>query len=176
MLWDLLGCAIVFYIPQCTDYCVFFSLFFFYRVKNQCVYLIAAEGSGTPHYITACSNTNYDCSLSMQSGGPSNSRLLAKHFSLVVFRLSYVLYIMYRHSYLANKLLYYEAVLLRVPALCKSQSRRGVFFFFFILRNSSASLPGATSAFQGRDTRFGRRWKLFSPPPPLYDKHISRTG
>lgn len=31
------------------------------------------RGSGTPHYITACYNTNYDCSLSMQSGGPSDS-------------------------------------------------------------------------------------------------------
>lgn len=31
MLWDKLGCAIVFYIQQCTDYCVFF----FYRVKKK---------------------------------------------------------------------------------------------------------------------------------------------
>lgn len=60
------------------------------------------EGSGIPRYITACvTEYSYDCSLSMQSGSPSTFVLLS--IFLVVIRLSYVLYILYRHSYLVNK-------------------------------------------------------------------------
>lgn len=65
------------------------------------VYLIA-RGGGVRNpslYITACFKTNqntkknsYDCSLSMQSG--SQSTFVLPSIFLVVFRLSYVLYIL----------------------------------------------------------------------------------
>lgn len=102
----------------------------------------------------------------MQSGGPSNSCFLAKHFSLVVFRLSYVLYILYRHSYLANKLLYYETMLLLIPAQYEVAG-----FLFFFLWNLLTSLPQATSAFRDvTHTLWSSRETFFFR---LHDKHIS---
>lgn len=71
----------------------------------QCVYLIAQRGQESLVISLRVTEYSYDCSLSMQSG--SQSTFVLPSISLVVFRLSYVLYILYRHSYLANKLLYY---------------------------------------------------------------------
>lgn len=77
----------------------------FYIGNAMCIFN-SPEGSGIPRYIIACvTEYNYDCSLFMQSGSPST--FVLPNIFLVVFRLSYVLYILYRHSYLANKLLYY---------------------------------------------------------------------
>lgn len=71
----------------------------------QCVYLIAQRGQESLVISLRVTEYSYDCSLSMQS--ESQSTFVLPSISLVVFRLSYVLYILYRHSYLANKLLYY---------------------------------------------------------------------
>lgn len=82
-----------------------YRLLLFYIGNAMCIFN-CPEGSGIPRYIIACvTEYNYDCSLLMQSGSPST--FVLPSIFLVVFRLSYVLYILYRHSYLANKLLYY---------------------------------------------------------------------
>ncbi len=82
-----------------------YRLLLFYIGNAMCIFN-CSEGSGIPHYIMPCvTDYNYDRSLSMQSGSPST--FVSPSIFLVVFRLSYVLYILYRHSYLANKLLYY---------------------------------------------------------------------
>lgn len=82
-----------------------YRLLLFYIGNAMCIFN-CPEGSGIPRYIIACvTEYSYDCSLSMQSGSPST--FVLPSIFLVVFRLSYVLYILYRHSYLANKLLYY---------------------------------------------------------------------
>lgn len=82
-----------------------YRLLLFYIGNAMCIFN-CPEGSGIPRYIIACvTEYSYDCSLSIQSGSPST--FVLPSIFLVVFRLSYVLYILYRHSYLANKLLYY---------------------------------------------------------------------
>lgn len=79
---------------------VYRLLLFLYRVM-QCVYLNAQRGQESLVISLRVLQNSYDCSLSMQSGSPSTFVLLS--IFLVVFRLSYVLYILYRHSYSANK-------------------------------------------------------------------------
>lgn len=82
-----------------------YRLLLFYIGNAMCIFN-CPEGSGIPRYIIACvTKYNYDCSLLMQSGSPST--FVLPSIFLVLFRLSYVLYILYRHSYLANKLVYY---------------------------------------------------------------------
>lgn len=69
-----------------------------FSIGNAMCIFNCAEGSGIPHYIIACvTKYNYDCSLSMQSGSRSTFVSPSTIF-LVVFRLSYVLYILYRLS------------------------------------------------------------------------------
>lgn len=72
MLWDLLGCAIVFYIKWCTDYCCIIEV-------KQCVYLIAPRGQESLVISLRVTENSYDCSLSMQSGSRSTF-CFAKHF------------------------------------------------------------------------------------------------
>lgn len=75
-------------------------------VKQSVQRVKSSEFLEKPLYHCVCSRIKlYDCSLSLQSG--SRSTFVLPHIVLVVFRLSCVLYILYRHSYLANKLLYY---------------------------------------------------------------------
>lgn len=89
MLWDLLGCAIVFYIQPCTD-CFIGAM--------QRAYLRGVGNLSLYHRV---------CNFTVMIVHSSRSlRVHLPFVLLVVFRLSHVLYILYRHSYLGNKLLY----------------------------------------------------------------------
>lgn len=81
-----------------------YRLLLFYIGNAMCIFN-AQRGRESLHISSRVTENRSDRSLSMQSGSPSTSVLPS--IFLVVLRLSYVLYIMYRHSYLANKLLYY---------------------------------------------------------------------